>query len=322
VREVPPAGWTCSFPAGCQYQEIFEPEAPLIGNDFGNWTTASKAGTKFNDLNGNGVRDAGEPGMGGWTIFVDYNDNNTLDIGEPSAVTAADGSYTIIGIDPGEWFVREVQQAGWTCSFPAGCEYLELFASGDQLVGNDFGNWTTATKAGTKFNDLNMNGVRDAGEPGMGGWTIFVDYNDNFTPDVGEPSAVTAADGSYTITGIDPGIWYVREVQQAGWVCTYPVPCQHQETFLSSDQLTGNDFGNWELTSGKTGTKFEDLDADGQPREAGEPGLAGWTIYVDYNNSNTLDAGEPFGVTAADGSYAITNVNVGTCRAPSSTTRT
>ena len=37
---------------------------------------------------------AGEPGVGGVTIYVDYNDNAKLDSGEPSAVTAADGTYT------------------------------------------------------------------------------------------------------------------------------------------------------------------------------------------------------------------------------------
>ncbi len=40
-------------------------------------------GTKWNDLNGNGVRDAGEPGLAGWTIYVDANDDGTLDPGEP-----------------------------------------------------------------------------------------------------------------------------------------------------------------------------------------------------------------------------------------------
>ena len=35
---------------------------------------------------------------------------------------------------------------------------------------------------------------------GLPDWTIFVDYNNNDVLDVGEPSAVTGPDGSYTIT--------------------------------------------------------------------------------------------------------------------------
>ena len=45
--------------------------------------------------------------------------------------------------------------------------------------------------------------------------------------------------------------------------------------------------------------KFEDLDADGAAREAGEPGLPGWTIYVDYDNDGVKDANEPSAVTGA-----------------------
>jgi hypothetical protein len=47
---------------------------------------------------------------------------------------------------------------------------------------NNFGNWTTATKSGIKFHDLNANGVKDEGEPGLAGWTIYVDYDDDGEP--------------------------------------------------------------------------------------------------------------------------------------------
>ena len=55
-------------------------------------------GTKFNDLDGGGEQDAGEPGMAGWTVFGDLNDNGMLDAGEPSTVTAPDGQYVLYGL--------------------------------------------------------------------------------------------------------------------------------------------------------------------------------------------------------------------------------
>ena len=310
VREVAQAGWTCSLPNPCVYNEVFTSGAALTGNDFGNYTTATKSGTKFHDLDADGVCDAGEPGLAGWTIYVDYDNDSVLDANEPSAVTAADGTYTITGINPGTWNVREVAQAGWTCSLPNPCVYNEVFASGAALTGNNFGNYTTATKSGTKFHDLDADGARDAGEPGLAGWTIYVDYDNDSVLDANEPSAVTAADGTYTITGINPGTWNVREVAQAGWTCSLPSPCVYNEVFASGAALTGNDFGNY-TTATKSGTKFHDLDADGV-WDAGEPGLAGWTIYVDYDNDSVLDANEPSAVTAADGTYTITGINPGT----------
>src|SRR5581483_10411284 len=36
-------------------------------------------GVKFNDLDGNGIRGAGEPGLPGWQIYLDQNQNGALD---------------------------------------------------------------------------------------------------------------------------------------------------------------------------------------------------------------------------------------------------
>src|SRR2546426_7780858 len=40
----------------------------------------TKSGVKFNDLNANGVKDVGEPGLAGWTIsaYTDGNGDGTL----------------------------------------------------------------------------------------------------------------------------------------------------------------------------------------------------------------------------------------------------
>ena len=320
VCEVLQAGWLQSTPNNtvCSAEPGLAPGGYAIdlgpnehetGNDFGNYRQAEKSGVKFEDVDADGTRDPQEPGLAGWTIFVDYDGNGSPGAGEPSAVTGAGGVYSITGIEPGTYAVREVQQPGWTCSFPSPCFYTETFASGGRLSGNDFGNYRRAAKSGLKFEDANANGFRDPGEPGLPGWTIFVDYDGNGSLGAGEPSAVTGAGGVYSITGIEPGTYAVREVQQPGWTCSFPRPCFYTETFTSGRQAAGNDFGNYRAAV-KSGTKYEDVNGNGA-RDAGEPGLPGWTIraYADANGNGVLDTGEAVAATTttdATGAYSLT----------------
>ena len=58
-------------------------------------------GTKFNDLDGDGVQDEDEPGLPGWTIYLDDNRNSVLDPGERSTVTDSQGDYSFVGLELG-----------------------------------------------------------------------------------------------------------------------------------------------------------------------------------------------------------------------------
>src|SRR5690349_10306149 len=68
----------------------------------------SISGTVYNDLNGNGVRDADETGVAGRTAYLDQNRNGLLDAGERSTTTAADGSYAFTNLAIGDYSVAQV----------------------------------------------------------------------------------------------------------------------------------------------------------------------------------------------------------------------
>jgi hypothetical protein len=53
------------------------------------FTTGDNAiyGTKWNDLNGDGIHQEGEPALDGVPVFLDQNGNGVLDPGEPSTIT-------------------------------------------------------------------------------------------------------------------------------------------------------------------------------------------------------------------------------------------
>jgi len=96
---------------------------------------ASICGVKFDDLDGDGVKDVGEPGLAGWTI-------NLTGTATDSAITAADGSYSFTGLEPGSYTVAEVMQVGWTQTLPAAPgTHTVTVAEGDTEFDLDFGNY-------------------------------------------------------------------------------------------------------------------------------------------------------------------------------------
>ncbi len=95
-------------------------------------------GSKWNDVNGNGVWDEGEKALAGWTIYIDSVTNGKLDPWELSTVTNANGQYTFSNLGPGEYAIREVNQTGWRQTFPTTPCAVNLTA-GQKLTGINFG---------------------------------------------------------------------------------------------------------------------------------------------------------------------------------------
>ena len=116
------------------------------------------SGTKFNDLNANGKRDSGEPGLSGWRIWADYDDDGVRDTGEPYDDTDVSGRYDLVITRLGGYKLREQRPGGgtggWKCSYP-NASTSGGFASGkggdfgcgwgpitsDAASGKDFGNY-------------------------------------------------------------------------------------------------------------------------------------------------------------------------------------
>ncbi|MDD4650980.1 MAG: SdrD B-like domain-containing protein [Methanothrix sp.] len=274
--------------------------------DAGFYLPSSISGMKFEDLNGNGAKDAGEPGLAGWTIRLKKGATVVS-----SAVTAADGSYSFTGVSPGSYTVEEAAQAGWTESYPAspGTHSITLVSGVGGPNDIDFGNWRATGFSGTKFEDINGNGFKDAGEPGVGSWTIRL-----FRGAVEVAETVTAADGGYSFNSIAPGSYSVEEVAQDGWVQSYPpTPGTHAITLVSGVAgPTDIDFGN-RVSLDISGLKFHDKNANGQ-KDADEPALSGWEIQLKDRSGNLLQTVATSSEPGKEGVYEFVDLQPGTYR--------
>jgi hypothetical protein len=101
---------------------------------------AGATGSKFRDDDGDGVHDLGEAPLSGFVFYVDYNGSGTLDAGEPAGASHTDGTWSISGIKPGSYPVREVADPGYTCTAPTGCKYDVTFTGGQVVAVGEFGN--------------------------------------------------------------------------------------------------------------------------------------------------------------------------------------
>lgn len=297
--------------------------------------SGSIAGMKFEDINANGVQDAGEFALSGWTLYIDEDGNNTYDAGEPFDVTEIDGSYLIEGLAPNTTHtVREVMQNGWMQTYPGSVDDYEheVFVDYAQDVDAiDFGNFELAVIQGRKYTDHDMDGVHDsaAGEPRLNGWTINL-YDQTGAVVDSKVTGHTGGIGQYQFENVAPGTYNVCEVMQTGWVQTGPVVGAHPVNFAGAQQndataVNGPEgvcwevvidqsgevydwmkFGNFEY--GKVhGMKWSDLNANGV-HDAGEPGLGGWTIVA-------IKIAQPlefhFATTDGNGDYTIDSLDRG-----------
>lgn len=113
----------------------------VSGVNFGfNLPSNVATGFKWNDLNGDGVRDANEPGLAGIWMYLDIDGDDRLDIGEPAAKSGADGSYTLTPPAAGTYVIRENLEPGYLQTFPLSGEHVVSYNGSTPLKGFDFGN--------------------------------------------------------------------------------------------------------------------------------------------------------------------------------------
>lgn len=217
----------------------FEPTGIAMGK------IGSILGTKYNDLNGNGIHEVGEPGLANWTITL-AGPNNT---GLKTQITGTDGNYNFTNLTLGNYEIGEVMQPGWIQTVPSvsatGSATYKVQISGNTVKNIDFGNFKLGKVNGQKFEDLNANGIKDPEELGLAGWMIDLTGTDTITGQQVNLTTITDSNGSYNFTGLTAGTYSISEELKNGWVRTMPAKGTYTANITSGAMIIEQNFGNF-----------------------------------------------------------------------------
>ncbi len=191
------------------------------------------SGSCFDDVNGNGIRDPGEPGVSNFKIRLACTKAE-------STYTNPSGNYSFDSLSFGSYTVLEDLPAGWVKTFPPGGSYsMTLDSSNSVVASRNFGNFQLGAIHGMKFNDVNRDSIHDGGDTPIPGWVIIL------TGPVSQQIATDSA-GIYCFTGLTAGVYTVRESTATGWIRSFPSGSgSYSVTVRSGLDTSGFDFGNY-----------------------------------------------------------------------------
>ncbi|GGU60766.1 SdrD B-like domain-containing protein [Lentzea flava] len=158
-------------------------------------------------------------------------------------------------------------------AFRARPVHLPALSFGDSFIGRACGNFSENTSAkpvpvisGFKYHDVNRNGVRDAGEPGLAGWTMTLHRDRSDAGQNTGPVATTTTDANghyeFRLDGHLPGDYAVTEENRADWTRTSAPERHgvHVPIGAANTDFAGHDFGNVETKADAVKVAFEVVD--------------------------------------------------------------
>lgn len=323
--------------------------------DFGNQRQSAGAieGHKWLDRDADGQWDEGEPGLGGVRIYLDQNRNGQWDRPEPSTITRTEdpatpeseaGWYTLAGLPPGDYVVREVVPPQMVQTYPGvGAQVLrsdtgeyqpgaawDLDATDVSAALAEDGSLTAGLELTVVWRDSCGQLEENSAIATVIGQTILIELSGQHVGDACL-DVLSPQQQVVKVSGLAAGRYHVvatlhEDLRDAKDVATLAVvglvelggPGQHVVTIKEQEVVGDVNFGNRQLPGGGSvhGRKWIDRNGNGV-RDDGEPGLPGVVIYLDANLNNQFDRGEPHTVTRRDdpvtdfdegGLYAIADV--------------
>src|SRR5687768_3831904 len=252
-------------------------------------STASIGDLVWNDLNGNGVKDVTEAGLANITVSLlgagrDGVLGTSDDKNFTPKTTNAAGTYTFTSLAASTYRVTVTVPAGWSATTTT--PLVVALADAQVYTAADFGvRQTNASIGDLAWRDTDEDGAFDTGEPGFSGVAVTLKENG-----VVKATTTTAANGSYSFTGLPAGSYTVEVATPTNYVATtatsVPVALAAGQAFAAAD------FGFREGDASIGDTVWEDDNGNGA-LDAGEVGRAGVVVTL-------TKAGQTVGVATTD----------------------
>jgi uncharacterized surface anchored protein len=247
-------------------------------------------GTVFDDKNGDGARDIGEPGMEGVTVTL-LHEGATFN----TTMTAGDGTYAFTPLFLGDYTVQETDPEGYD-STTANDVDISITAPGqDKTI--DFGDRGIGAIQGIVFDDEDGDGAQDVGETGIEGATVALLSGGSVVE-----TTTTAGGGVYVFDPAWLDDYTVRETDLSGYISTTPNEVTVSLTMTKQVEIV--DFGDRGVGTIQ-GTVFDDRNGDGT-QDVEEPGIEGVTLTLLQGGSSISTA-----TSGGDGTYAFANLLLG-----------
>jgi Cna protein B-type domain. len=310
--------------------------------DAGLYRPASIGDRVWRDTNGNGVQDAGEPGVANVEVRLSGTTGAGVAVSR-TTTTNGSGLYRFDNLAPGIYTITVIAPAGdgFTVADQGGDDAQDSDAdsggvmpsttlvSGEEDLSWDAGLFGVASIGNYVWEDTNGNGVQDVGEPGVEG----VEVRLSGTTGAGVAVSLTTttdSNGFYRFDDLAPGTYTVTVVPPTGYVLTAANQGSDDTVDSDADPNTGVmtatvlESGEVDLTWDAGLYRFasigdlvwEDRNGNGV-QETGEPEVAG----VEVRLSGTTGAGATVNLTAtttitgfyrfddlAPGTYTVTVV--------------
>ena len=275
VRQRTPDGWNITYPQSGEYNFTVDTNGTIIVKNFGYFKYGSVGGKVFHDKNGNGIKNPEDSTLANWKVYISGLIND-------STVTDSAGNYHFENLIPGQYHFTVDLSHSWFSSTHPYCDYINIYATGTNVTGLNFGIYRASSISGNVYHDFNHNGISDSTD------VVLSNKSVNITGGDINSTIQTDSSGYFEFLNLPIRSYIITTYLQPRWLFTFPLNGKYYATTTSNSHLGNLYFGHYnQVPSTISGFIFNDVDSNGA-KGPNEPYLSNWGVRLSGNAIDTV----------------------------------